>query len=143
LSPTLGHIRLLDLSEVNIFAVFWARPIQSLFRKQPILATALTAGAVDGLIGSVDDRVALALFGFAVATGALSLRWWQLQRMPAKLPEQAAIVYLEAEQNTALSMGAMIQVRQLDRYPAGWSPGKIIPKGASEPGQLVEMTDRP
>jgi hypothetical protein len=49
-------------------------------------------------MGSVDDRVALALFGFAVATGALSVRWWQLQRMPSKLPERAAIVYLEAEQ---------------------------------------------
>jgi hypothetical protein len=117
LSPTLGHIRLLDLSEVNIFAVFWARPIQSLFRKQPILATALTAGAVDGLIGSVDDRVALALFGFAVATGALSLRWWQLQRLPAKLPEQTAIVYLEAEQTQPFYRDYDM-VRHPDRYPA-------------------------
>jgi hypothetical protein len=72
-----------------------------LFRKQPILATALTAGAVDGLIGSVDDRIALALFGFAVATGALSLRWLQLQRMPSKLPEQAAVVYLKADTSEA------------------------------------------
>jgi hypothetical protein len=73
---------------------------------------------VDGLIGSVDDRVALALFGFAVATGALSLRWWQLQRMPSKLPDQAAIVYLEAEKAQPFYGG---QNRDLtlhpDRYP--------------------------
>jgi hypothetical protein len=69
---------------------------------------------VDGLIGSVDDRVALALFGFAVATGALSLRWWQLQRMPSKLPEQAAIVYLEADKTQPFYGG---QNRELDRYP--------------------------
>lgn len=74
---------------------------------------------MDGLIGSVDDRVALALFGFAVATGALSLRWWQLQRMPAKLPEQAAIVYLEAEQTQPFQGGQNIhQDRHSDRYPA-------------------------
>ena len=71
------------------------RPIKALFRKQPLLATALTAGAVDGLMGAVDDRVTLAVFGFAVATGALSLRWWQLQRVPAKLPERPAVVFLK------------------------------------------------
>jgi len=69
---------------------------------------------VDGLIGSVDDRVALALFGFAVATGALSLRWWQLQRLPYRLPEQAAIVYLEAEKAKPLYRE---QNRDLDLHP--------------------------
>jgi len=82
------------------------------------LATALTAGAVDGLIGSVDDRVALALFGFAVATGALSLRWWQLQRMPSKLPEQAAIVYLKAEPSQPFHGGQHMDLdRHSDLYP--------------------------
>ncbi len=46
-------------------------------------------------MGAVDDRVALALFGFAVATGALSLRWWQLQKVPSKLPEKPAVVFLK------------------------------------------------
>ena len=38
------------------------------------------------------------MFGFAVAAGALSLRWWQLQRVPSKLPERAQIVYLQGSQ---------------------------------------------
>jgi cytochrome oxidase assembly protein ShyY1 len=71
---------------------------------------------MDGLIGSVDDRVALAMFGFVVATGALSLRWWQLQRAPLRLPEKAAIVYLKEDQAVPF-YDAQHQPEQLPKIP--------------------------
>ncbi len=51
-----------------------------LFRKQPWLATALTVGAVDGLMGATEDKVSLALFGLLLAGGAVTLSWGQIQR---------------------------------------------------------------
>lgn len=70
---------------------------------------------MDGLIGSVDDRVTLAIFGFVVATGALSLRWWQLQRVPSKLPEKPAVVYLKE--------GSPALFYELDQAKPDQSPG--------------------
>ncbi|HZG39765.1 MAG TPA: hypothetical protein VEZ50_13875 [Nodosilinea sp.] len=68
--------------------MFGDRPIKAFFRKQPWLATALTVGAVDGLMGSAEDKVSLALFGLLLAGGAVTVSWGQIQRHAAssKMP---------------------------------------------------------
>ncbi|MBE9136778.1 hypothetical protein IQ254_06095 [Nodosilinea sp. LEGE 07088] len=44
------------------------------------MATALTVGAVDGLMGSAEEKISLALFGLVLAGGAITVSWGQIQR---------------------------------------------------------------
>ncbi len=51
-------------------------------------------GAVDGLMGAAEGKVSLALLGLALAGGAISLRWRQIQRAAPSLPRPAVVLYL-------------------------------------------------
>ncbi|NMF85121.1 hypothetical protein [Nodosilinea sp. P-1105] len=51
-------------------------------------------GAVDGLIGATEGKVSLALLGLALAGGAISLRWRQIQRAAPSLSRPAVVLYL-------------------------------------------------
>lgn len=64
-----------------------------MFRKQPWIATALTVGAVDGLMGATEDKVSLALFGLLLASGAATLSWGHIQRHAATSNRAAVLLY--------------------------------------------------
>lgn len=51
-------------------------------------------GAVDGLMGASEGRVSLALLGLALAGGAITLRWRQVQRIPLERPRPPVVLYL-------------------------------------------------
>jgi hypothetical protein len=55
------------------------------------MATALTVGAIDGLIGATEEKVSLALFGLILAGGAATLSWGHIQRL-ATTSNRAAIL---------------------------------------------------
>ncbi len=60
--------------------------LKSLYRREPIIAFAVTIGAVDALLGGVSQQVSLLWFGLGLAGVAIALRWWQTQRFAAKQP---------------------------------------------------------
>lgn len=64
----------------------WSYWLKSLYRKEPLLAIALTVGAMDILIGTVDGSSALAIFGLAAAGGASALALWKSQYPRPNLP---------------------------------------------------------
>ena len=73
--------------------LFGDRPIKALFRKQPWIATALTVGAVDGLMGAAEEKVSLAVFGLLLAGGAVTLSWGHIQRHAATSNRAAVLLY--------------------------------------------------
>jgi hypothetical protein len=101
-------------------------PIQSLFRKQPLLTTALTMGAVDGLMGASEGKVSLALLGLALAGSAITLRWRQVQRVPVERPRPPVVLYLSE------TTPAWLEV---------WSQDEAAPLLPERPGQ-PEKNDR-
>lgn len=53
-------------------------------------------GAIDGLMGSVEGKVSLALFGLVLAGGTLTFRWWQIQRhSPAAIANPVMLYFPE------------------------------------------------
>jgi len=85
-------------------------------------------------MGAVDDRFALALFGFVVASGALSLRWWQIQRTPLRLQEQAAIVYPHEEYPQAEYLPLPPEHRQGDSFPSLYDVQAYPPRSRPQMG---------
>lgn len=57
-----------------------SRMLRSLYRKEPITAMILTAGAVNVVLGGLDGRDSLVLTGLGVVGLAMGLRWLQHQR---------------------------------------------------------------
>jgi hypothetical protein len=69
-----------------------------------LLATALTVGAVDGLMGSAEEKVSLALFGLILAGGAVTLSWGQIQRH-ATASKMPVMLHPPGQIYTPTSMG--------------------------------------
>jgi hypothetical protein len=85
--------------------LFGDRPIKALFRQQPWIATALTVGAVDGLIGAAEEKVSLAVFGLLLAGGAVTLSWGHIQRHAATSDRAAVLLYPPGQMYTPPSTG--------------------------------------
>lgn len=68
--------------------------IKYLFRKEPVVSTVVTAGAVNVLLGMYEGQALLAFLGVLVVSGSLTLWGWQKFRRPVDLPERAPIRYL-------------------------------------------------
>ena len=65
--------------------------VKRLYRQEPILAIATTAGAVDVLIGTVQSSLSLAVFGMALGIGG----WIVTARLARRpLPPPPAPLYL-------------------------------------------------
>ena len=67
------------------------RMLNSIYRKEPISSFVFTVGLVDVAIGGVDSRWSLLSFGLATIGGAISLRWWQMQRRPSANLDRVAV----------------------------------------------------
>ncbi len=66
------------------------RFLKSFYRKEPLISMLITIGAVDALIGGLDDSWSLFAFGLGIAGVTLAYRWWRVQqRRP--LPEQPIV----------------------------------------------------
>lgn|GEM_PF-2606264 len=81
------------------------QPIKALCRKQPWITTALTVGAVDGLMGAGEEKVSLALFGLLLAGGAITLSWGHLQRHAATSNRTVVLLYPPGQIYTPPSIG--------------------------------------
>lgn len=66
------------------------RFLKSIYRKEPLISLLITMGAVDALIGGLDDSWSLFAFGLTTAGVTLAYRWWRIQqRRP--LPEEPIV----------------------------------------------------
>jgi hypothetical protein len=72
------------------------RFLKSAYRKEPISSFILTMGAVDAVIGGVDNRWSLLTVGLGMVGTAIALRWWLGQQDKVELPSRAPIHYLPA-----------------------------------------------
>lgn len=61
----------------------WFHVLRTIYRKEPMTAFILTAGAMNVAIGSIDQSPSLLVFGFSTVTIGLILRWWSLSRRAA------------------------------------------------------------
>lgn len=60
--------------------ILFPRVLRTLYRKEPISSFILVVGAVDAVMGGVGQRWSLLSFGLLIATLAIILRWWQVQK---------------------------------------------------------------
>lgn len=68
------------------------RFLKSFYRKEPLISMLITIGAVDALIGGLDDSWSLFAFGLGTVGAAFAYRLWRVQqRRP--LPEEPVAQY--------------------------------------------------
>ncbi len=72
------------------------RFLKSAYRKEPITSFIVIVGAVDAVIGGVDQSWSLLTFGVAMVGIAIALRWWQQQQHEVEPQPQKAQRYLPA-----------------------------------------------
>ena len=69
------------------------RFLKSTYRKEPLISVLVTMGAVDALIGGLDDSWALFAFGLGSTGIAIAFKLWRMQqRRP--LPEACGATLL-------------------------------------------------
>lgn len=73
----------------------WTRSVKSIYRREPVLSFAATAGMVNFAIGGLSAHWVLMSLGLGTVGMAISLRWWQLQtRKPTALVNRASVYRL-------------------------------------------------
>lgn len=68
--------------------------LKSAYRKEPLPSILVTMGAVDAVIGGLDDRWSLFTFGLVTVGIAIGLRWWLLQQRRPSPTEETTPRYL-------------------------------------------------
>lgn len=76
------------------------RFLQSVYRKEPVISVLMTMGAIDALIGGLDESWSLLIFGLGTAGVALILKLWRLQQRPA-LPEESVVQHYLPPQSSS------------------------------------------
>ncbi|MEM8780902.1 MAG: hypothetical protein AAGF26_18970 [Cyanobacteria bacterium P01_G01_bin.49] len=74
--------------------ILFPRVLRTLYRKEPISSFILVVGAVDAVMGGVGQHWSLLSFGLFMATLAIVLRWWQVQKSQPILTEDSPRRYL-------------------------------------------------
>jgi hypothetical protein len=68
--------------------------LKRLYRKEPISSFIIMVGAVDAVIGGVNEIGTLMIFGLLTSGVALSYRWWCIQQAEADLDQKSKQLYL-------------------------------------------------
>lgn len=67
----------------------WPRFLKSAYRKEPISSFVVIVGAVDAVIGGVDESWGLFSFGVLTIGAAIALRWWYQGKEVEPIPQRA------------------------------------------------------
>lgn len=65
--------------------VLWFRFLRTFYRKEPLTAFILTAGAMNVAIGGFDQSSSLVMVGLSTVALAILFRWWSLSQRPAPI----------------------------------------------------------
>ncbi|AKG23042.1 hypothetical protein [Calothrix sp. 336/3] len=77
--------------------------LKSFYRREPVIAILFTIGAIDTLIGGIDDSWSLVAFGLGTAGFSLAYRWWRVQQSrPLPQEEQVVQRYLPAQSSNSV-----------------------------------------
>jgi hypothetical protein len=68
--------------------------LKRLYRKEPISSFIIVVGAVDVLIGGVNEISTLAILGLLTSGLAIGYRWWCIQQANNKLDLKSKQLYL-------------------------------------------------
>jgi hypothetical protein len=78
-----------------IFPTFLKR----LYRKEPISSFIIIVGAVDAVLGGVNEAGALMILGLLTSGLALGYRWWCIQQVETASERKAKQLYLPSSSN--------------------------------------------
>lgn len=56
------------------------RFLKSFYRKEPITGVIITMGAVNAILGGVNEIGSLMILGLMASSSAIAYRWWLIQR---------------------------------------------------------------
>jgi 4-hydroxybenzoate polyprenyltransferase len=62
--------------------------LKSFYRKEPITGLIITAGAVNALLGGMNEIGSLFVLGLLASSGAIAYRWWMIKQTTVQQPEQ-------------------------------------------------------
>jgi hypothetical protein len=68
--------------------------LKRLYRKEPISSFIIIVGAVDAVIGGVNEIGLLMILGLLTSGVAIGYRWWCIQQVEAKYNPKAKQLYL-------------------------------------------------
>ncbi|MEH1825949.1 hypothetical protein [Nostoc sp.] len=85
------------------------RFLKSTYRKEPIISVLMTMGAMDALIGGLNDSWSLFAFGLGTAGIALGFKLWRFQqRRP--LPEEPVVQHYLPSRSSSSTPLPMLSV---------------------------------
>ena len=61
------------------------RFLKSFYRKEPITGVIITMGAVNAILGGVNEIGSLMLLGLLASGSAIAYRWWMMQQAEARI----------------------------------------------------------
>jgi hypothetical protein len=78
--------------------------LKRLYRKEPISSFVMIVGAVNAVLGGVNEIGTLLIFGFLTSGMALGYRWWCIQQAESTAERKSKQLYLPAKSSqTSLS----------------------------------------
>ena len=75
-------------------SIVWTRLLKQAYRRQPLISFVVTVGAVDLLLGGLEGRGSLLVFGLGTIGAAIAYRWWHIQRKQVGDFAQPSVRYL-------------------------------------------------
>ncbi len=70
------------------------RFLKSFYRKEPITGVIITMGAVNAILGGVNEIGSLMLLGLLASGSAIAYRWWMIQQAEARIEANTSRLYL-------------------------------------------------
>lgn len=70
------------------------RFLKSFYRKEPITGVIITMGAVNAVLGGVNEIGSLMLLGLLASGSAIAYRWWMIQQTEARIEANTNQLYL-------------------------------------------------
>ena len=73
--------------------------LRRLYRKEPISSFLIVVGAVDAVLGGVNQVGTLMILGLLTSGASLGYRWWCIQQAETKLDFKSKQLYLPPSSN--------------------------------------------
>jgi hypothetical protein len=71
--------------------------LKRLYRKEPISSFIIIIGAVDAVLGGVNEIGTLMILGLLTSGAAIGYRWWSIQQAESKSDRQSKQLYLPSQ----------------------------------------------